>query len=243
MCGIFGYVGHKKAAEVCVEGLKKLEYRGYDSAGFAGIQGQQLVLHKALGKVAFLEEVLHEEGLDSSIGIAHTRWATHGKPSQKNAHPHTDEQKTLAVVHNGIVENYTVLRDHLIQEFGVSFISETDTEVIAQSLGKSYHGDLFAAALETLQKLEGSFAIGVIHQEHPEKMIAIADQCPLIVAFSSTTKESFLCSDQMGLPDQELEIVYLTNKEIALLEKNKKPRFFDRMGTSIDKKDKATIFL
>ena len=241
MCGIFGYIGNKKAEGLCLEGLKKLEYRGYDSSGLAGIQDNKLILYKTQGKVAALEKILQDANPTFSSAIAHTRWATHGKPSLSNAHPHIDQHKTLAVVHNGIIENYNILREELLKK-NILFSTETDTEVVAQHIGHIYQGDILMAALETFKKLEGSFAIALIHENHKEQIIATAKECPLLIAFSPSTKETFICSDTIGLPDLELDITYLIDREIALLEKDKKPVFFNQDGVLVVKKTEKHHF-
>ncbi|MEI6242011.1 MAG: glutamine--fructose-6-phosphate aminotransferase, partial [Chlamydiota bacterium] len=168
MCGIFGYIGKKNAVTVCLEGLKKLEYRGYDSSGVAGIVGGEILCFKEVGKISELEDSLLNKNLFFPIGIAHTRWATHGVPSKKNAHPHLDQKKMLAVVHNGVIENYASLKEELVEKKKVTFISDTDTEVIAQLMGDLYTGDFFQSAVKTFSFLEGSFAVAVIHKDFPD---------------------------------------------------------------------------
>lgn len=230
MCGIFGYIGEKNAAPFCLEGLKKLEYRGYDSAGIAGVKDHQIFLCKELGKIAALEKAIAGQDLTFHAAIAHTRWATHGKPSKENAHPHVDQHKTVAVAHNGVIENYAVLRDKLIHESHVVFFSETDTEVIAQLIAHHYQGDFFKAVHQAVSVLEGSYAIAVIHKDHPEQMIVVAEKSPLVVGYFPKTKEIFVASDPNALSGRELELYYLVDGEIAFLEKGNPPIFFTKQG-------------
>ncbi len=233
MCGIFAYMGDKNTVAFCVNGLKKLEYRGYDSSGLAGVQGGALFLCKEVGKISVLEKALASKSPNLQAAIAHTRWATHGKPSQINAHPQVDQKKTVAVVHNGVIENYALLREKLQKEDQIVFASETDTEVIAHTVSKYYRGDFLKAVQETCKELEGSYAIALIHVKHPDQIIAVADRCPLIVAFSKKTKELFVCSDVEGLPLLNLDLYYLVDGETAFLEKGKEPVFFDKKEKSL----------
>ena len=180
MCGIFGYLGPRKAIPLVVEGIRKLEYRGYDSAGVATILEGKLFFEKEVGKVDRLEELLSVQDWGSNIAIAHTRWATHGKPTQLNAHPHFDHEKKCAVVHNGIIENHDALRN-LLQKRGVVFRSETDTEVISHLIGFLYKGNFLRAVQRALPLLQGAFAISVIHQDHPQEIICAAKESPLTI--------------------------------------------------------------
>lgn len=234
MCGIFGYIGDKNATVICLDGLKKLEYRGYDSSGIAGIKGGKIVLCKELGKISVLEKAVQNQEFKLNSAISHTRWATHGKPSKENAHPHLDEHKTIAVVHNGVIENYAPIRDEL-KKGGIAFSSETDTEVIAQLIASLYQRDLFKAAVEAFKKLDGSFAVVVIHKDHPDTMIAVAQQSPLVVAYSANTKETFVASDTNALVGQELDLYFLADGEIATLQKEMPPKFYNKQGVSIVK--------
>ena len=171
MCGIVGYIGYKQASNILVEGLKKLEYRGYDSAGVA-ILNDKIEVRKFKGRLINLEESLKTNPIEGTIGIGHTRWATHGEPSDVNAHPHSNKNLTLSVVHNGIIENYLKLKEWLISK-GYNFYSETDTEVIPNLIDYFYNGDLLEAVINATEKLEGSFAIGVISNNEPDKLIAV----------------------------------------------------------------------
>ena len=164
MCGIFGYIGNKKAIPLLIDGLKKLEYRGYDSAGVCVIDGKNLVVSKRKGKVAELEKVVRPDLAEAFLGIAHTRWATHGEPNEINSHPHLDCQEDIAVVHNGIIENYQALKE-LLQKEGHKFLSRTDSEVVAHLVEKFYDGDLEKAVTKILPLLEGAYGLAIIHKK------------------------------------------------------------------------------
>ena len=192
MCGIFGYVGKKNAVTVSINGLKRLEYRGYDSAGIAGVKNGKIQYCKEVGKVAVLENEVKKSGLQADVAIAHTRWATHGAPSVANAHPHFDTLNSLALVHNGIIENHEKLHAMLAAK-GVKFVSETDTEVISHLIAQNYDGDILKAVQKVVPMLEGSFAIAVVHKDHPDKIIAIAHSSPLVVGIGAG--EAFVSSD------------------------------------------------
>ena len=180
MCGIYGYIRPKEIedgidpVDVCLEALSLLEYRGYDSAGIAGIIDGKIKSCKRAGKVHSLKSAVEKEKLQLNIVIAHTRWATHGIPNQENAHPHFDHKETLAVVHNGIIENHTVIRDKL-ESKGIEFQSDTDSEVIAQLVSYLYKGDLRIAVQKALKQLHGSLAIAIIHVNHPNQIVAALD--------------------------------------------------------------------
>lgn len=179
MCGIVGYIGNKQASPVILEGLAKLEYRGYDSAGMAVFDGEKIQVQKAVGRLKVLEELTHGgETMPGCVGIGHTRWATHGAPSTVNAHPHFNKQETIAVVHNGIIENYIQLRNKLIKH-GYEFVSETDTEVLAHLLDYYYTGNPLETITKVLHRVEGSYALGVIFAEHPDQLFAVRKDSPL----------------------------------------------------------------
>lgn len=218
MCGIVGYLGNKNAAEVLVEGLSKLEYRGYDSAGVAVLEGNEIVVNKRKGRLANLEAVLEENKLTGHIGIGHTRWATHGAPSDVNSHPHTNEKGTIAVVHNGIIENYILLRDWLTSE-GYKFKSETDTEVIPHLVDYYYEGNLLEAVMKAVKKMEGSYAIGVICKDEPNKLVAVRKDSPLIVGVGEG--ESFIASDIPAVLNHTREVYLLEDNEFVLIEDGK----------------------
>ncbi|MBR4247760.1 MAG: glutamine--fructose-6-phosphate transaminase (isomerizing) [Treponema sp.] len=242
MCGIVGYVGEKEAAPILVNALKKLEYRGYDSAGIAVFDGQDIVVRKVKGALRLLVEdvtkqLVRQSDKDSdsecdkreaeliaqmgqfvkgSVGIGHTRWATHGEPSDVNAHPHTNVSGSIAIVHNGIVENYAKLKAWL-QNQGVVFRSQTDTEVIAHLINYFYEqtGEIFPAVLETLHRLEGSYALGVVCSDFPDRIIAARKDSPLIVGLGKG--ENFIASDIPAVLEHTREVYFLDQKQVAVL--------------------------
>ena len=218
MCGIVGYVGSKKATPVLINGLKKLEYRGYDSAGIAVMSesADEIIVRKSKGALKFLEEKIADEVIKGSVGIGHTRWATHGEPSDLNSHPHTNVSGTIAVVHNGIIENYAKLKAWL-QDQGVVFKSQTDTEVIAHLINYFYEktGEIFKAVLETLHRLEGSYALGVLCTKYPDRLIAARKESPLIVGLG--TGENFIASDVPAVLEYTRDVYYLNQNELAVL--------------------------
>lgn len=214
MCGIFGYIGKKPAVPIAIQGLKKLEYRGYDSSGIAAIQDGKIVYCKEVGKIAVMESKVNDVKIESSIAISQTRWATHGKPSRVNAHPHFDNQHTLAVVHNGIIENHTALRKAL-EEKGSIFVSDTDTEVIAHLISDLYQGDLLKAVQESSALLKGSYAIAVIHKDHPDEIIATTYEMPLAVGRGK--EENFISSDINAFDGSVQNVLYLADGETVKL--------------------------
>lgn len=231
MCGIVGYFGNKKAAEVLVEGLSKLEYRGYDSAGVAVIEDGNVDVKKCKGRLANLEDKLSEHILNGTIGIGHTRWATHGEPSDVNSHPHTNGEGTIAVVHNGIIENYLVLREWLTSE-GYKFQSETDTEVIPHLVDYYYEGDLLDAVMKAVKRMEGSYAVGVICKNEPNKLIAVRKDSPLIVGVGEG--ESFIASDIPAVLNYTREVYLLEDNEFVLIDE-KGVTILDENKQKIDK--------
>ncbi len=216
MCGIVGYVGAKDATPVLINALKKLEYRGYDSAGVAVYDGEDIVVRKAKGALKFLEKEVAKATVRGTMGIGHTRWATHGEPSDLNAHPQTNVSGTIAVVHNGIIENYAKLKAWL-QEQGIVFRSQTDTEVIAHLLNYHYEktGDLFKAVLETIHRLEGSYALGVVCKDYPDRFIAARKESPLIVGLGQG--ENFIASDVPAILEYTRDVYFLEQNEVAVL--------------------------
>jgi glucosamine--fructose-6-phosphate aminotransferase (isomerizing) len=238
MCGIFGYVGKKNSVEIAINGLKRLEYRGYDSAGIAGIKDHELIYCKEVGKVAILEKMVDEKQLKLDIAIAHTRWATHGKPNEVNAHPHFDAKKNLALVHNGIIENHDLLRKQL-QEKGIKFRSETDTEVIAQLIGLYYEGDLLKAVQKTIPQLKGAFAIALIHRDHPDQIIAVAHECPLVIGISA--EEAFLSSDSHAFAAHIRDVVFISDSEIAVVKADKLEIFNSSMEPILVETEQLSI--
>jgi glucosamine--fructose-6-phosphate aminotransferase (isomerizing) len=218
MCGIVGYIGKNNAVDVVFKGLKKLEYRGYDSAGLAVFVDKKLKIKKSVGKLCNLGAMLKKNPLNSNIGIGHTRWATHGRPSKKNAHPHIDSTKSVAVVHNGIIENYCELRAKFngkIQEFK----SETDTEVIAYLVKKNYKNNLLCAVQKTLTEVKGSYAIGIICIEEPDKIICAKQDAPLIIGLGKN--ENFIASDIPALLPYTCNMIFLENGDIAEITKER----------------------
>ena len=216
MCGIFGYTGSKQPAKVCLEGLKLLEYRGYDSSGIAGVQENSIFFKKEKGKIRNLELALDPLSLLLKSAISHTRWATHGKPTEENAHPQLDEKEHVAVVHNGIIENYFSLKRMLIAE-GITFTSETDTEVIAQLMSFYYKGDLLESFQKTIASLKGFWAIALIHKDYPETILVSCKENPLAIGVNSKDQEVYLSSDVNAFYTADLDVLFLKNEEIAFL--------------------------
>lgn len=219
MCGIYGHLkeqGEANSVDICLNGLKKLEYRGYDSAGIAGISDGKIISYKNVGKVEVLDRELKTHRLELGLAIAHTRWATHGCLTTTNAHPHYDHTHSIALVHNGVIENYQKIRTKLMSK-GIRCISETDTEVISQLISYYYKGDLLLATQKALKELEGTFAIALIHKDHPGVIITAVRSCPLIIGLCSETKDVFLSSDINAFPDRPLDLFYLHDEEIAVL--------------------------
>jgi glucosamine--fructose-6-phosphate aminotransferase (isomerizing) len=233
MCGIFGYIGPRNSAKICIDGLKHLEYRGYDSSGIAGIFEGELHFCKEVGKIQALEKSLEDRPLRLDLAIAHTRWATHGKPSQENAHPHFDSSLQIAVVHNGIIENHHALRE-MLKEQGVKFNSDTDTEVIAQMISHFYKGDLLAAVQQSLAMMRGFWGIAVIHKNHPDQIIAAARENPLAVAVNGNRSEAMVASDANAFESEELDVLFLQNDEIAVVSADG-VRVFDQSSSPIVK--------
>ena len=222
MCGIVGYIGKRQAYPILIKGLKRLEYRGYDSAGVGLINGSnQLNIYKAKGKVLNLEETAAQKDVSGCIGIAHTRWATHGEPCQANAHPHVSQSGNLALVHNGIIENYASLRDQL-KEKGYTFQSSTDTEVLVQLidyLQNSYQIDLLEAVQVALHRVIGAYAIAIIDKRTPGRIIAARKSSPLVIGVGND--EFFLASDATPIVEYTNQVVYLQDGDIAVLETGK----------------------
>ena len=221
MCGIVGYIGAKQASPVLLAGLKKLEYRGYDSSGIGVITSDdgKMLLYKTRGKIKDLQALLGSHPIPaSSIGISHTRWATHGVPNKVNAHPHADCTGKILVVHNGIVENFEELKKEL-QRKGHRFASETDTEVVSHLIEENYHGDLLSAVRKTIKRLRGAFALGIISVEHPDMLIAARVGSPLIIGLGKN--ENFIASDAPAILEHTRKIIYLKDGQLAVLRKDK----------------------
>ena len=212
MCGIIGYLGNRPALPILMEGLKRLEYRGYDSAGIAlqTLQGLEVVKEK--GKIAFLEEALGDNHSAATFGIAHTRWATHGPPNRENAHPHLDGSGEVAVVHNGIIENFNSLK-RFLEEQGVEFVTDTDTEVLAHLISFNYKGDLEEAVQRSLAQVEGTYGIAVIHAAHPGEMVGARNGSPMVVGIGEN--ELFLASDVAAILAHTRKVIYLDDREMV----------------------------
>lgn len=213
MCGIVGYIGTQQAAPILLDGLSKLEYRGYDSAGIAIYNGTSIDMVKSKGRLKVLNELTHDgETIKGTIGIGHTRWATHGSPSDVNAHPHFNKDKSIVVVHNGIIENYLKLRKKL-EKHGYEFVSETDTEVIAHLLDYYYHGNPLQAITKVMHRMEGSYALGIIFKEHPEELYAVRKDSPLIVG--ETKDGNIIASDVPAVLKYTRDVIFIENEEIV----------------------------
>ena len=217
MCGIVGYLGPKNASEVIVDGLSKLEYRGYDSAGVAVCNDGELEIRKFKGRLAVLAEDIEKNEMKGNLGIGHTRWATHGEPSDVNSHPHFNMDKTIAVVHNGIIENYMELKEEL-KEDGVEFRSETDTEVIAHLVDKYYEGNLLDAVYKTVARLRGAYALGVICKYNEDELVAVRKDSPLIAGVGEG--ENFIASDIPALLKYTRKVYFLENGEVVHIKGN-----------------------
>src|SRR4029079_7081271 len=216
MCGIVGYVGSKGATTLLIEGLKRLEYRGYDSAGIAMTNGHGLETRKAKGKISTLEGVVNGNPIQVTIGIAHTRWATHGAPNECNAHPHHDCTGTIAVVHNGIIENFGALRT-MLEEHGHRFVSETDTEVLAHLIEAAFNGNLEEAVIDALALVEGTYGIAVISAKDPDKIVAARKGSPLLIGLGDEQGEYYVASDVAAILQHTRQVVYLDDGEMAIL--------------------------
>jgi len=231
MCGIVGYTGDKNCVPVLMNGLTSLAYRGYDSAGLAVWDGSNLSLRKAAGKIENLKNVLVANPISGKSGIGHTRWATHGEPTDVNAHPHTDSHKTLAIVHNGIIENYQHIKSMLVKN-GCVFVSETDTEVVAQLLGYYYRGNAFATLKQALAMLEGSFALAIIFADDPETIYCTCKDSPMVVGHGNG--ESIVASDIPALLEYTRDVCFVQDRQIAILRKSG-IEFYDEFGAEIEK--------
>ena len=219
MCGIVGYIGYREAYPILIKGLKRLEYRGYDSAGCALIHDHRLNVYKTKGKVVDLEREAEGKDTEGTIGIAHTRWATHGVPSVKNAHPHLSLGGDIALVHNGIIENYATLRKNLLEK-GVTFYGETDTEILVKLIEyiRTNHGcDLLTAVRMALTQAIGAYAIAVMDVNDPDMMIAARKSSPLAIGVGADNKEFFIASDASPIAEYTKQVIYLKDEEIAII--------------------------
>ena len=232
MCGIVGYIGDKRAVDFLLDGLTKLEYRGYDSAGVAVNCGENIFVEKAVGRLDSLKQKLKNNLPLGVIGIGHTRWATHGRPSDTNAHPHSDCHGNFFVVHNGIIENYLKLKQDLISK-GHKFISETDTEVVAHLLEENYHGDFLLAVRDVISKIEGSYSLVFMSKENPDMLICAKQDNPLVVGIGKD--ENFVASDIPAIISYTRKTYILNDGEIAIVKKDS-IQFVNRQGLPINKK-------
>ncbi|NLM12873.1 MAG: glutamine--fructose-6-phosphate transaminase (isomerizing) [Epulopiscium sp.] len=214
MCGIVGYIGEQEASPILIDGLKKLEYRGYDSAGIAVYNGSCIDVMKTKGRLKDLEEKLEGRAVKGSVGIGHTRWATHGAPSDENSHPHANGDETITVVHNGIIENYMELKEELIRN-GYVFLSETDTEVAVHLIDYYYKGDPIDAVIQAMNKIEGSYALGVLFKDYPDQLIAVRKDSPLIIGLGQG--ENYIASDIPAILQYTRDVYFLEDGEIAVL--------------------------
>ncbi len=232
MCGIVGYIGERPAAPVLLDGLSKLEYRGYDSAGMAVYDGEKINFAKATGRLKVLSELTHDgETMPGSAGIGHTRWATHGAPTDSNAHPHFNKERTIAVVHNGIIENYVKLKKKLTDK-GYEFCSETDTEVVAHLLDYYYTGEPLETVVKIMHRVEGSYALGIIFMDHPDVIYSVRKDSPLIVGRGKDG--NLIASDVPAVLKYTREVCFIENEEIAKLSRDG-IEFFNVDGDLIEK--------
>ena len=241
MCGIVGYIGYRDAYPILIKGLHRLEYRGYDSAGVALLAGDhKMNIYKSKGKVSNLEESAASKDISGHIGIAHTRWATHGEPSTLNAHPHVSQNGRLALVHNGIIENYSNLKTFL-EGKGFTFKSSTDTEVLVQLIQfiqDEYGKDLEGAVVSTLRRVTGAYAIAVVDKETPDKIVVARKSSPLVVGIGEDHKEFFLASDALPIVEYTKQMVYLNDGEVALLKVGQKMEIHTLDNEDVDPKIK-----
>lgn len=236
MCGIVGYIGKEQAAPILLDGLAKLEYRGYDSAGLAVYDGNDIEIVKAKGRLQALRDLTGDgRSLKGTLGIGHTRWATHGEPSVSNAHPHFNSDKTIAVVHNGIIENYQPLREKMIQK-GYTFVSDTDTEVVAHLLDYYYEGNPLKAVEKVMHRVQGSYALGILFKDYPDKMYAVRKDSPLIVGVSQ--EGNFIASDVPAILKYTREVYFIENREICELSRDG-ITFYNEDMESISKETKT----
>lgn len=231
MCGIVGYVGSKAATPLLLDALEKLEYRGYDSAGIALMADNGIVIHKTRGRIADLRKLVEGSAdPDCTVGIGHTRWATHGEPSDVNSHPHLSKSRRVAVVHNGIIENYIELRRHL-ETHGYTFSTETDSEVVSELIDYCYNGDPVAAVRKAEQQLKGSYALGILFSDFPEQIIALRKDSPLIIGLGED--ENFIASDIPAILKHTRDVFRLGERELAVLTR-KRVTVLDSFGNRVD---------
>ncbi|MBR3383550.1 MAG: glutamine--fructose-6-phosphate transaminase (isomerizing) [Clostridia bacterium] len=231
MCGIVGYTGSLNATPILIEGLETLAYRGYDSAGIAVWDGEDILMRKQKGQLKNLRDILEKDPISGYCGIGHTRWATHGEPSYINSHPHGDTKKQLVLVHNGIIENYVKLKA-MLREKGCEFVSDTDTEVVAQLLGDVYHGEPIEAITEAMRLIEGSFALAILFRDDPYRIYCVCKDSPMVVGFGKDG--AHIASDIPAMLAYTRDVTFMGDKQIAVLSPEG-IAFFDEFGTPIDK--------
>ena len=232
MCGIIGYVGdEQKAIEVILDGLSKLEYRGYDSAGLAIIENGKIFIEKKSGKLENLRNALKGKEESAYVGIGHTRWATHGNPTDENSHPHFSSDRKVAVVHNGIIENYLELKEELTKE-GYVFTSQTDSEVVAHLFSKHYDGDMLSTLRKVTERVRGSYALGIIERENPDRLVCVRKESPLIIGLGKG--KNFIASDVPAILKYTREVIFLDNSEMAIVEKDR-VSVYDSQGKKLEK--------
>ncbi|MBI2131079.1 glutamine--fructose-6-phosphate transaminase (isomerizing), partial [Candidatus Woesearchaeota archaeon] len=217
MCGIIGYIGKEEACRILLEGISRLEYRGYDSMGISVLNSKGIVTGKDAGKVDEVRKKIDFDAMHGSLGIAHTRWATNGVPSRENAHPHSDCGNEISIVHNGIIENFSELKAEMISK-GHKFRSQTDTEVISHLIEEHYKGNLFEAVRHALNKVTGSYALGIISSKEPDKIIAARNESPLIIGVGN--EGMFIASDVPAIMEHTRDVIYIDDKEIAVISKD-----------------------
>ncbi|KKL74071.1 hypothetical protein LCGC14_2068570 [marine sediment metagenome] len=233
MCGIVCYIGDGNTKDILMEGLKRLEYRGYDSAGIAIKNKDGVECYKTVGKLKNLENKVLDIEMEGDLGIAHTRWATHGVPNDVNSHPHYSNSGDLVIIHNGIIENYDILKKLLISK-NYKFRSDTDTEVIAQLISSNYKNDLVESTIKSLKELKGSFAIALIHKNHPNEIIAASRESPLAIGFNDKKTEVIISSDPNAFSGRNLNVIFLKNDEIAHI-KNQEIRIINLKNKTLKK--------
>ncbi len=234
MCGIVGYIGDKAVDTLLIVSLERLEYRGYDSAGMATLNGGKLGIRKQVGKIQILKEILKKKPLEGQLGIAHTRWATHGEPTTENAHPHTGCKNEVALVHNGIIENYAELRDELLKE-GHILRTDTDTEVIAHLVEKHLNKSLLVAVQKAVKRLEGSYALAVISIKDPDKIVVARYRSPLVIGIGKN--ENFVASDASALLHLTSNMIFMEDGQVGFIAK-RRVKVLDREGRPVEKKVK-----
>lgn len=235
MCGIVGYFGKDDAAQMIMEGLERLEYRGYDSSGIAIIENGKLSTRKLVGRLVNLDSSLRKSPIKGNVGIGHTRWATHGVPSDENSHPHVNEEENIAVVHNGIIENYMPIKKELIEK-GYKFSSDTDTEIVTHLIDSYYEGDLLQAVFKAVDRLKGAYALGVVSSLAPDELIAVRYESPLILGVGED--ELFVASDIPAILKRTRNIIYLENNDVVRLSKNGY-EIYDKERNRVDREIKS----